>query len=159
MRLTAEMCRVIEEQRLGFVATVGPDGVPNLSPKGTFAVLDGNRLAFADIRSPVTLKNLQTNPNVEINFVDPFTRKGFRFKGRATIIKRGAETFGSLVTTLVGAWKPLAGRVKAVVVIDVLKASVLSSPAYDTGSTEDELRAHWTDHFRKLQPSGTFHRE
>ena len=32
------MKRVVEEQRLGFVATVSPDGTPNLSPKGTTAV-------------------------------------------------------------------------------------------------------------------------
>jgi uncharacterized protein len=30
--LTEDMKRVIEEQRLGFVATSGPDGTPNLSP-------------------------------------------------------------------------------------------------------------------------------
>jgi predicted pyridoxine 5'-phosphate oxidase superfamily flavin-nucleotide-binding protein len=31
--LTPDMQRVIREQRLGFVATVRPDGGPNLSPK------------------------------------------------------------------------------------------------------------------------------
>jgi predicted pyridoxine 5'-phosphate oxidase superfamily flavin-nucleotide-binding protein len=35
--LTADMKRVVEQQRLGFVATVCPDGTPNLSPKGTTA--------------------------------------------------------------------------------------------------------------------------
>ena len=34
------MKRVVGEQRLGFVATVCPDGTPNLSPKGTTAVWD-----------------------------------------------------------------------------------------------------------------------
>ena len=33
--LTADMRRVVGEQRLGFVATVCPDGTPNLSPTGT----------------------------------------------------------------------------------------------------------------------------
>lgn len=36
--LTADMKRVIGEQRLGFVATVNPDGTPNVSPKATFDV-------------------------------------------------------------------------------------------------------------------------
>jgi uncharacterized protein len=36
--LTADMKRVVEQQRLGFVATVCSDGTPNLSPKGTTAV-------------------------------------------------------------------------------------------------------------------------
>lgn len=42
--LTDDMKRVVEEQRLGFVATVCPDGTPNLSPKGTTAVWDDDRL-------------------------------------------------------------------------------------------------------------------
>jgi len=46
------MKRVVEEQRLGFVATVCPDGTPNLSPKGTTAVWDDDHLVFANIRSP-----------------------------------------------------------------------------------------------------------
>jgi hypothetical protein len=33
--LTEDMKRVVREQRLGFIATVCPDGTPNLSPKGT----------------------------------------------------------------------------------------------------------------------------
>lgn len=33
--LTEEMQRVVREQRLGFIATVCPDGTPNFSPKGT----------------------------------------------------------------------------------------------------------------------------
>ena len=77
------MKRVVEKQRLGFVATVCADGTPNLSPKGTLRVLDDDHLMFADIRSPGTVANLRTNPGIEVNVVDPFVRKGYRFKGRA----------------------------------------------------------------------------
>ena len=45
--LTSDMKRVVEEQRLGFVATVCADGTPNLSPKGTTAVWDDEHLVFA----------------------------------------------------------------------------------------------------------------
>ena len=48
------MKELVERQRLGFVATVCPDGTPNLSPKGTVSVLDDEHLIFADIRSPGT---------------------------------------------------------------------------------------------------------
>lgn len=44
--LTDDMQRVVREQRLGFVATVCPNGVPNLSPKGTTTVWDDNHLVF-----------------------------------------------------------------------------------------------------------------
>ncbi|HEX6676706.1 MAG TPA: pyridoxamine 5'-phosphate oxidase family protein [Actinomycetes bacterium] len=43
------MRRVVAEQRLGFVATVCPDGTPNLSPKGTVAVWDDQHLVFVVI--------------------------------------------------------------------------------------------------------------
>jgi predicted pyridoxine 5'-phosphate oxidase superfamily flavin-nucleotide-binding protein len=46
--LTEDMRRVVREQRLGFVATVCPDGTPSLSPKGTTAVWGGDHLVFAD---------------------------------------------------------------------------------------------------------------
>jgi len=68
--LTDDMKRVIAEQRLGFVATVCPDGTPNLSPKGTTAVWDDEHLVFADICSPATVRNLIANPAIEINVVD-----------------------------------------------------------------------------------------
>jgi len=57
-----DMRRMLDEQKLGFVATVCPDGTPNLSPKGTCVALDDGRLAFADIRSPRTIENLRLNP-------------------------------------------------------------------------------------------------
>jgi hypothetical protein len=37
---------------------------------------------FADIASPGTMRNLRSNPFIEINLVDPFLRHGFRFKAR-----------------------------------------------------------------------------
>lgn len=87
--ITDEMQRLILEQRLGFIATVCPDGTPNLSPKGTTAVFDDDCLFFADIISPNTVANLRHNPAIEINVVDPFVRKGYRFKGTADIHEGG----------------------------------------------------------------------
>src|SRR5438876_10236555 len=85
------MKRVVREQALGFVATVCPDGTPNLSPKGTTAVLDDDHLVFLDTRSPGTVENLLANPSVEVNVVDPIVRKGYRFKGTARVLSSGAE--------------------------------------------------------------------
>jgi predicted pyridoxine 5'-phosphate oxidase superfamily flavin-nucleotide-binding protein len=84
------MKRVVREQRLGFVATVCPDGTPNLSPKGTTAAWGDDHLVFADIRSPGTVANLRRNPAVEVNVVDAILRKGYRFKGTAEILSEGA---------------------------------------------------------------------
>ncbi len=87
--LTEDMKRVVAEQGLGFVATVTPDGRPNLSPKGTTKVFGEDHLIFADIHSPGTVANLRTNPAIEVNVVDPIVRKGYRFKGRAEVFAEG----------------------------------------------------------------------
>src|SRR5690242_775362 len=89
MELSADMQRVVLEQSLGFVATVCSDGTPNLSPKGTTTVFDAQHLMFADVASPQTVANLASNPNVEVNVVDPIVRKGYRFKGTAAIYEAG----------------------------------------------------------------------
>lgn len=33
---------------------------------------------------------------------------------------------------------------------------MLTSPAYDIGATEEELRAQWAEKFRAIQPVGKF---
>ena len=86
--LTDDMKRIVREQRLGYIATVCPDGTPNLSPKGTTAVWDDDHLVFADIRSPQSVQYIERNPSVEVNVVDPLVRKGYRFKGRGMSIAR-----------------------------------------------------------------------
>src|SRR3954467_13685493 len=88
--LTTEIKEFVKQNKLGFIATVCPDGTPNLSPKGTTAVWDDEHLVFADICSPGTIANLRHNPAVEINVVDNLSRKGYRFKGTATILQ-GAQ--------------------------------------------------------------------
>ena len=151
--LTPDMKRIVEEQRLGFVATASSDGIPNVSPKGTFVVLDDVTIAFGDIRSPGTMRNLRDNPRIEVNFVDPFVRKGYRFAGMARVVGREDCSFDLLLRHFRG---PLASRVRAIVTITVTKALPLTSPTYDDGLTELELRRMWTSRFRTLQPNERF---
>ena len=89
--ITEEMARMVAELRLCYVATVTPDGKPNLSPKGSLCVIDGDHLAFADIMSPGTMRNLRSNPYIEVNMVHPFLRRGYRFKGRCEIFTEGRD--------------------------------------------------------------------
>src|SRR3954454_11615783 len=90
--LTTEIKEFVKQQKLGFYATVCPDGTPNLSPKGTTIVWDDDHLMFADIRSPHSVQNIEQNPCVEVNVVDPLVRKGYRFKGRGGV-HRSDEIF------------------------------------------------------------------
>jgi predicted pyridoxine 5'-phosphate oxidase superfamily flavin-nucleotide-binding protein len=142
--LTDDMKRVVREQRLGFVATVCPDGTPNLSPKGTTAVWDDDHLVFADMRSPGTVANLRVNPAIEINVVDPIVRKGYRFKGAAEVFEEG-DLFQKLF-----AFYKEDSRIKRIVLIKVAEALPITSPAYDRGLTEDEVSARWTSWYSSL---------
>jgi predicted pyridoxine 5'-phosphate oxidase superfamily flavin-nucleotide-binding protein len=145
--LTAEMRRVVDEQRLGFVATVCPDGTPNLSPKGTTMVWDDDHLVFADICSPGTVANLRHNPAIEINVVDPILRTGFRFKGTATV-HRDDERFAEIVAR----YRARGSRnpIQSVVLVRVEQVAPLWSPAYHLGMTEAEIRDRWIAHYAAL---------
>jgi predicted pyridoxine 5'-phosphate oxidase superfamily flavin-nucleotide-binding protein len=149
--LTEEMKRIIRTQRLGYVATVCPDGTPNLSPKGTTTVWDDDHLVFADIRSPRTIANLKQNPAIEINVVDWFTRKGYRFKGIATVIESGAR-FDELVSFYDQQGLPDAPRrIQSIVMVEVQRALPLVSPAYDRDVTEDQVRTQWEDYYQQIR--------
>jgi uncharacterized protein len=150
--LTADMKRIVEEQRLGFVATVCADGTPNLSPKGTTAVWDDDHLVFANIRSPGTIANLRQNANVEVNVVDPFVRKGYRFKGVASIYESG-PLYDQIIAFYKG--RGVTSAMREVVLVRVLKARRMDSPAYDLGLTEAEVRARWERHWQALRTGNT----
>jgi uncharacterized protein len=149
--LSEDMKRVVREQRLGYVATVCPDGTPNLSPKGTTRVWDDHHLVFADIRSPRTITNLKQNPAIEINVVDWFTRKGYRFKGIATVIESG-PLFDELLLFYEGPGPSDAPRrIHAFVLVEVQRALALVSPAYDRDVTEDQVRTQWEDYYQQIR--------
>jgi len=143
--LDARMRRLVAEQMLGFVATVCPDGTPNVSPKGTVAVWDDEHLVFLDIRSPGTISNIASNPAMEINVVDPILRKGYRFKGRAELVPDGAP-----LERVLEFFRAERGtdteRVRAAVLMHVQQIAPLTSPAYDAGRSEREVAARWREH-------------
>ncbi len=152
--LTEDMKRVVREQRLGFYATVCEDGSPNLSPKGATYVLDDDRLFFADIRSPQTVANVRRGSLVEVNVVDPFARKGYRFKGPAVVYEPGSSLFETGLERLREAGSVLVDRARAIVVIEVHQARPLVSPVYDDGvATESEVIRMFQMRFAQLHKS------
>jgi len=145
--LNQDMKQVVDHVRLAFVATVCPDGTPNVSPKGTLCVLDDDRLIFADLRSPGTIANLRSNQNIEVNVVDSFRRKGYRFKGLAVVHEQG-PVFEEFVEFYAKRKIPDAPRrIRSIVIISVASAKPLISPAYDWGAIEEEVTAQWTQHY------------
>jgi len=145
--VTAEIKEFVNKVKLGFVATVTADGLPNLSPKGTVIAWDDRHLAFADIHSPGTIQNLLINPAIEINVVDIFTRKGYRFKGRAEVHK-GDTVFNDVVAYFreAGSKHPINN----IVLVIVEKVIPVWSPAYEAGLSEPEITERWIDYWKQI---------
>ena len=142
--ITEEIKNFVNFQKLGYVATVSSDNTPNLSPKGTIMVLDESHLAFADIQSPKTVENLKHNPSIEINVVDTFSRRGYRFSGTAEIISSG-DKFNKII--LYYKMSDVKSTIKSVILIKIEKLSEVLSPLYDLGHTEEELKTKWKKYY------------
>ena len=142
--ITEEIKNFVNFQKLGYVATVSNDNTPNLSPKGTIMVLDESHIAFADIQSPKTVENLKHNPSIEINVVDTFSRRGYRFSGTAEIIS-SCDKFNKII--LYYKMSDVKSTIKSVILIKIEKLSEVLSPLYDLGHTEEELKTKWKKYY------------
>ena len=154
--LNEDMKRVVRQQRLGFIATVCPDGTPNLSPKGTSAVWDDDHLVFADLASPTTMGNLRHNPALELNVVDSYARKGYRFKGTVSIVEKGEKLFDEIRNAFETGSRgihPVQLPARSYVLLNVERALPLISPAYTSGKTEWATRAEWDVYWATVQES------
>ena len=145
--ITSEIKIFLNSQKLGYVATVSSDGKPNISPKGTIIAWSDNLLAFANIRSPDTVMNLQNNPFVEINVIDPLSRKGYLFIGTAKIIKNTP-----LYVKILNHYRTngIKSPINSIVIVDVSSVSEVTSPLYDLGQTEEEIKLKWKLFFNNV---------
>lgn len=121
----------------GSVATVNDDGTPAVSPKATFVIVDDERIAFGDVRSPNTIANLAARPNVEVLFTDVLTRTAVRVAGTAKLRGNDDAELRPLFLEHFPRFLDVMGHL---VLICVTKAQLITSPAYDAGQTREELR-------------------
>ena len=145
--ITSEIKTFLNSQKLGYVAKVSSDGKPNISPKGTIIAWSDNLLAFANIRSPDTVMNLQHNPFVEINVIDPLSRKGYLFTGTAKIIKNTP-----LYVEILNHYRTngIKSPINSIVIVDISSVSEVTSPLYDLGQTEEEIKLKWKLFFNNM---------
>jgi hypothetical protein len=145
--ITQEIKDFLNLHKLSYVATVSPDGKPNLSPKGTLIGWSSDTLAFADIRSPDTMNNLQSNPDVEINTIDPLSRKGYLFQGKARILENGS-TYNEILNYYRS--HGVKSPINSIVLVNVSCVSKVTSPLYDLGISEQEIKSKWKKYFENL---------
>ena len=144
VKISQEIKDLVEHQRLGFVATVSPDNTPNLSPKGTVTVWEDEYIVFGDIRSPNTIANIKQNPAIEINVIDHFKRRGYRFKGTASIINSGQE-YDKIQS--IYKERGIQSIINDIVKVKVDSVGEITAPSYDLGVSEEQLVEKWKKHY------------
>lgn len=119
-KLSEEAKKIISEVRVAQVATANKDGRPNVSPRGSFRVLDDEHVIFTDRGRLYTVANLRENPQLSAIVFDPATRKGCRIWGKAQILESG-ELFDKIAAETAS-----RGRTFEHVVIKVAVEEVLT---------------------------------
>ena len=113
-KLNEEAKRIIAEFGPALIATASKSGKPNVSPKGSFRVLDDEHVIFANIASPRTMANIKENPQLTAIIFERSTRKGCRVWGKAEILDKG-ELFDSISAE----FTPMGMKVKQIVKVAV----------------------------------------
>ncbi|KZN12586.1 pyridoxamine 5'-phosphate oxidase family protein [Marinomonas sp. TW1] len=136
--LTEEVKKSIDESILCWLATVDDEGSPNCSPKEIFTHFGDSQVVIANIASPVSVKNIETNVAVCVSFVHVFKQKGFKLKGHAKYIPAESAAYSEqleLVQSLAGESFP----VKGIIVVEVLSTKQIIAPGYYLvpGTTEE----------------------
>jgi len=76
--------------------------------------------------------------------VDPILRKGYRFKGKGMILKDNEE-FSKILKFYEE--KGIKSKINAVVMVKVDTLSEVTSPLYDLGFSEEEIKEKWKKHY------------
>ncbi len=113
-KLSEDAKKLIGDIRVAMVATASKSGKPNVSPKGSFRVVDDEHVAFGNVRSPRTIANLKENPQLSAILFDPATRKGCRIWGKAKIMDSG-----DLLKAMAAEYAPRNVKVEQVVLVSV----------------------------------------
>ena len=81
---------------------------------------------------------------MEINVIDPLTRKGYLFSGTGKIIKDSP-----LYDEILAYYRTngIESPISSIVIVDVSSVSEVTSPLYDMGKSETEIKLKWKKYF------------
>lgn len=140
--LSDEVVQAAERSVLCWLATVSPDGQPNVSPKEIYAVFDDSHIVVANIASPTTMRNITESEKVCISFVDIFIQKGFKVLGRARNVSKDDRAFLSWAAPLLGKAGPRF-PILSVIVVEATAIEPIVAPSYRLypGETTEQSQA------------------
>lgn len=127
--LNKDIKNYIDRSVLCWLATVSEDHFPNVSPKEIFSYLDDEHLIIAHIASPRSVKNIRTNPNVCVSFIDIFLQKGYQLKGQAELVAASDPSFAQQAAKLI-AMAGDAFPIQALIKIKVTGSKPILAPRY-----------------------------
>lgn len=135
--LTGAVLDYINRSVLCWLATVDPDGTPNVSPKEVFCAYGSDRLLIGNIVSPNSDRNIRGNPLVCVSFVDIFVQKGYKLKGLAEIVPPKDSRFSALETPLGQITQGLF-PIHSIIAVQVRLIEPIVAPSYRliSGTTE-----------------------
>lgn len=127
--LDEEVIKAIDESVLCWLATVNGKGEPNVSPKEMFIAHGDRHILIANIASPQSVGNIQSNYNVCVSFVDVFKQKGYKIRGVADVIEKNNPGYAAREKTLrtVGAEK---FDFKSIIEVQVESVEPILAPSY-----------------------------
>ncbi|MBK9083028.1 MAG: pyridoxamine 5'-phosphate oxidase family protein [Rhizobiales bacterium] len=136
-KLTEAVRADIDASVLCWLATVGADGTPNVSPKEIFCAEGEAALLIADIASPVSVANIRANPSVCVSFVDVFRQLGWKIVGEARVIARDDPEAMRVGAALIGMAEP-DYPVRHVIRVTPTKIARIRAPSYVLHPEMDE---------------------
>ncbi len=93
IQLTDEMRELLDsaiaDRMVVMVASASQAGTPDISFKGSAMVWDAEHLAFWERAHGETERNLAENPQVTLLYRNPEKRIGWKFFGRAELLREG----------------------------------------------------------------------
>lgn len=82
VKVTDEIVQlIIREGNVVLVGSVDILGIPNISPRYVMAIIDDEKIVFADAFMNKTYANVKRWPRVTVAIVDKANRAGFQLKG------------------------------------------------------------------------------
>lgn len=118
-KLSEEAKKMIGELRPAVVATASKDGKLNVSPRGSFRVLDDEHVIFSEAGRLHTLANLRENPQLSAVVFDAATSKVCRIWGKAEILESG-DLFDTIAAESARRGRTLKHLVKVAVEEEVI---------------------------------------
>lgn len=127
--ITKEVKEYIEKSVLCWLATSNKHNEPNVSPKEIFTFKDDKKLLIANVASPNSVNNIKDNPNVCVSFVDVFVQKGFKLKGKASLIEKSDVAYKENIFHLTDIFTD-EFPIKTIIEIEITKVETILAPSY-----------------------------